>query len=208
MNGKLHWPSEEKNWLSKDYTKERQTWRSTIETREILILLLMRSIRSSSHNDHSHNKRINGLVRLKETKISLYGKLEMRNRLFRENQATNCREIEELRRISCEETDRARQARIDELSLHQDRNPTTASHLLIQIQDLQNKLNSLSDARESFDPEPASSSGATHVRSKPSTFPSPRMMLCRDSGLPHDTRNIVGTQGNVFEREGHPLLKN
>ena len=25
-------------------------------------------------------------------------------------------------------------------------------------------------------------------------------MPCRDSGLPHDTRNIVGTSGNVFER--------
>ena len=25
-------------------------------------------------------------------------------------------------------------------------------------------------------------------------------MLCRDSGLPHDTQNIVGTSGNVFER--------
>ena len=25
-------------------------------------------------------------------------------------------------------------------------------------------------------------------------------MTCRDSGLPHDTRSIVGTSGNVFER--------
>ena len=25
-------------------------------------------------------------------------------------------------------------------------------------------------------------------------------MACCDSGLPHDTRNIVGTSGNVFER--------
>ena len=38
----------------------------------------------------------------------------MRNRLFPENQAKDCQEIEELRRICCEETDRARQARIDE----------------------------------------------------------------------------------------------
>ena len=36
--------------------------------------------------------------------------------------------------------------------------------------------------------------------SQPSTIPSPRTMPCRDSGLPHDTRNIVGTSGNVFER--------
>ena len=47
-------------------------------------------------------------------KISLFGELEMRNRLFRENQANDSQEIEELRRICCEEADRARQARSDD----------------------------------------------------------------------------------------------
>ena len=55
--------------------------------------------------------------------------------------------------------------------------------------------------RENFyDPETASSSGATHLPSQPSAFPSPRAMPCSDSGLPHDTWNIVGTSGTVFER--------
>ena len=81
-------------------------------------------------------------------KVSLCGELEMRNSLFRENRAKDCQEIEELRRVCCEETDRARQARIDELSLHQERNPTTVRQLLTQIQDVQNKVNSLSDARD------------------------------------------------------------
>ena len=39
---------------------------------------------------------------------SLEGELEMRNRLSRQNQAKNCSQIEEMRRICCEETDRAR----------------------------------------------------------------------------------------------------
>ena len=60
LNGKLNWPCEEKNWLSKDYTKPRQMWRWS--------LLFMRSVRSSSPNDYSNNRRINGLIRLKETK--------------------------------------------------------------------------------------------------------------------------------------------
>ena len=124
----------------------------------------------------------------------------MRNRLFRENQATDCQEIEESRTDCCEETDRARQARIDELSVQQERNPTTVSQLLAQIRDLQNKINSLSGAREFYDPETASSSGATHVPSQPSAIPSPRTTSCRDSGLPHDARNIVGASGNVIER--------
>ena len=63
-------------------------------------------------------------------KTSLYGELEMRDRLFRENQAKDGKEIEELRIICCEETDRARQARSDVLCMHQERNPTTLSQLL------------------------------------------------------------------------------
>ena len=43
----------------------------------------------------------------------------MRNRLFRENRAEDC---QEMRRICCEETDRARQMRIDELSMQQEMN--------------------------------------------------------------------------------------
>ena len=96
--------------------------------------------------------------------------------------------------------------KIDELSMQLERNPATVSQLLTQIQDLQNKVNSLNDAREFYDPETASSSGATHVPSPSLNVPSPRGMHSRDSGLPLDTRNSMGTSGNVFEsllaREG------
>ena len=81
-------------------------------------------------------------------KISLYLELEMRSRLFHENHARDCQEIEELRSICCEEADRARQARSDELSMQQERNPTTVSQMMAKIRELQNKVNSLSDARE------------------------------------------------------------
>ena len=84
--------------------------------------------------------------------------------------------------------------------MHQERKPTTVSQLMTQIQDLQKKVNSLSDVTEFFDPETANTSGATHVPIQPSTVPSPRTMPCRYSGLPRDTRNIVGTSENSFER--------
>ena len=74
------------------------------------------------------------------------------------------------------------------------------SQLLTQIQDLKNKSKSLVSRMRIYDPETASSSGATHVPSQPSSLPSPRTVPCRDSGLPHDTRNIMGTSENVFER--------
>ena len=56
----------------------------------------------------------------------------MRNRVFQEGRAKDCQEIETLRRICCEETDRARQLRIDDLSLQQERNPSAVSQLLTQ----------------------------------------------------------------------------
>ena len=39
---------------------------------------------------------------------------------------------------------------MDELSMQQERNPTTVNQLLTQIQDLQSKVNSLADARDFF----------------------------------------------------------
>ena len=84
--------------------------------------------------------------------------------------------------------------------MHQERNPTTVSQLLTLIQEWKNKANSLSDSTRFDDPESGSSSEATHVPSQTSTIPSPRTMPRRDSGLPHDTRNITDTSGNVFER--------
>ena len=65
----------------------------------------------------------------------------MRNRIYQDSHTRTCQELEELTRICCAETDRARQERIDELSMHQERNPTTAGQLLTQIRELQNKVN-------------------------------------------------------------------
>ena len=71
-------------------------------------------------------------------------------------------------------------------------NPSTVNQLLAQVQEVQDKVNSLSDAKEFYDPETASSSGVSHV-------PSPRGMLSRDSCMQPDTRSTLGTSGNVFE---------
>ena len=105
-----------------------------------------------------------------------------------------------IRRICCEETDRARQARIDELSVHQKRDPTPVSQLLTQNQELLNKsafLVSCERILQSWNSEQFWSD----PRSQSALYSSSlRTMPCRDSGLPHDPLNIVGTSGNVFER--------
>ena len=116
LNGKLTRPYEVRELLSNRIMKLRLTWRSNIGKREIRMWLFMSLIRSLNLNDFSYNRRI----RLKD-KISLYGELELRIRLFQENHARDCQEIKELRRICCEETDQARRATNEELSMQQHR---------------------------------------------------------------------------------------
>ena len=96
--------------------------------------------------------------------------------------------------------------------------------MMAQSRDSQNKANSLSDAREFYDPESGSSSGATDVPDQSSTILSSRTLPHCDSGLLRNTLNGTGFTGHAFERppaqEGlsstifnnsriwHPSLKN
>ena len=85
----------------------------------------MSLIESSNLRDCSYIRRINGLIRLKQRK-----KINL------------CRESEFIKNVTqgfrkklqnCEETNRVRQLWIDELSVQQERGPTTVSELLSQI---------------------------------------------------------------------------
>ena len=63
-----------------------------------------------------------------------------------------CQEIEELRRICCAEADRAGQLKYDEPSTQKEENPSTMNQLLVQIQELEDKVNTLNDTKEFYDP--------------------------------------------------------
>ena len=108
-------PSAERDRLSKKCLKLRLKLRQEIGRREAFL-----EINQEFENDFSYIKQVDGQIRLRETKSACIGELALRNRLFQEDHARDCHEIEESRRICCEETDRARQARIDELSMHQE----------------------------------------------------------------------------------------
>ena len=133
-------------------------------------------------------------------KISMYAELELRNGLFQENHARDCQQIEELRSSCCEDVDRTRRVKSDELSMQQERNPTTVSQMMAQIRELQNNVNSLSDARENFrilNQETALERPTFPI--KTSTILSSRTLPRCDSGLPRNTQNCSGLMGNVFE---------
>ena len=102
--------------------------------------------------------------------------------------------------MCCTEAERAQQLRIDELSTQKEESKSTVNQFMVQIQALQDMVNSLNDFSEFYDLEPASSSGLSHVPSQLMSVPSPRGMLGRDSCLQPDTRNSFGISGNVFEK--------
>ena len=64
----------------------------------------------------------------------------MKSRLHEESHAKGCFEIEELLRIFCDETERARHVGTDELYAQKKDEPSTVSQLLSHIQDLQDKV--------------------------------------------------------------------
>ena len=82
---------------------------------------------------------------------------------------------------------KAQQAKLDELSLKQQKSPQTVSQLMAQIRELQDKVNSLADARDFHDPETASSAEASHVTCHPVTVASSRAKLGR---LAPSTRGV------------------
>ena len=77
----------------------------------------------------------------------------MRNKAFQEDHARGRQEIEKLRRICCAEADRARELKYDELSTQQKENLCAVNQLVAQIQELQDKVHSLNDAKEICDLE-------------------------------------------------------
>ena len=161
-----------------------QTW--TLSTGRGKIQILLYEINQEFESERLQLQQTNQRPdQAQRNKISLYGGYAMRKRLFQEHQAKDCQEIDELRIICCEETDRARQIRIDELSVHQERNPTTVSQILTQIQELQNKVNSLSDARKIFDQRAALEHPTFSVNPLLFRVPEPCLAAILDSRMIH-----------------------
>ena len=79
-----------------------------------------------------------------------FGELRGKNRINQESHAKDCQEIEELRRVCCEEAKEA---------------PLPRMSFLSQIQEQQDK--SVNDVKEFYDPETASSSGPSQWNDQP-----------------------------------------
>ena len=124
-------------------------WRLSIGTREILKSLFRRSINNLNLNDCSYNKQVDGLIRLKERKqvceenwkwgIDSYETVAQKI-------AKKLKSREEF--VAKKQIKQDKQELMNCLCIKRGILPATVSQLLTQIQDLLNKVNSMSDARE------------------------------------------------------------
>ena len=126
--------------------------------------------------------------------------LEMRDRALQEDRTKNYQEIEELKKMCCTDADRAKQLGIDEIATQEEESKSTVSQLMVQIQEVQGKVNSLNDTTEFYHPETASSSGLFHVPTQRMSIPSHHGLISRDSCMQPDTRNLCCTSKKRFSR--------
>ena len=122
----------------------------TLEKEKFGCCFFMISIKNLNPNDYSYNRRINGLIGPeKENKTAC--------RIGKEKQTLPRKASKILPGNWRVEKLLLRRNRSSKTSKNwwivQERNPTTVSQLMTQIQESHNKVNSLSDARERCDPE-------------------------------------------------------
>ena len=121
-----------------------------------------------------------------------------RERVYQEARNRYAQEVEELKRAQDWRTDEFSRPDLRESQF-------TVDEFTAQIQELQNKMNSTNNSRELRDVESACSWRLSHVPNQPVIVPSPCGMLTRDYCQRPDTRNLLGTSGNVFENSSGPV---
>ena len=110
----------------------------------------------------------------------LHAELQNRERAHQDARIKIIQEVEELNEICCSRADRTQDSRTDSLSRHEESHlgkclrgsQPTVDQLTVQIQEVQEHINDLNDARHFEHLETVSSSGSFHVPSHPSVVPS------------------------------------
>ena len=115
-------------WLKEDSLKLKWQWKGQVGRGEILIWLYMsnRQLESQQMELFQANQWANQAQMANRRRFE---ELMMKSRLYRESHAQDCFEIEELRIICREETERARQL-TDELDAQKKDEPSTVNQLL------------------------------------------------------------------------------
>ena len=110
------------------------------------------------------------------------------------------RKCPNLKKICRTEVERIQQLRMDEFYRQESRvSQSSVNQFTVQIQELQDKVNSLNGSRDFQDLETASSSELSHVLSHLFNLSEFFRKRCRDSSPQLDTRDSCGTRRKVLE---------
>ena len=115
-------------------------WKMEDGSKGVRKSLFTNPIENKNLKDSSLIKRIYGQTLLTEKEFICVENGKWGNTLFQESRTKDCWEFEELRNRCYEVSDKARQTKLDGLSMKQQRNPHTVSQLLAQKRELQNKV--------------------------------------------------------------------
>ena len=77
-------------------------------------------------------------------------RIGQKRKVLQEDRMRNLQEMKDLQKLRCTEAERAKHLRIDKISVQERESQSILNHLTFQIQELQDKVNSLSDSREYF----------------------------------------------------------
>ena len=135
LKGKLTVLFKEDAQFKQDYLKRSLNW-----TEESAVHETGMQLQSQRMGLYQANQLID---RARREKSWLCDESKMRSRAIQEDRARNCQEILEFRRISCTEADRGRQLRSDGLSAQKEESKLSVNQLMVQMQELQGRVNSL-----------------------------------------------------------------
>ena len=176
--------------------------RSEIDMQELRSENADMALRESNRQIHSHRMEPYHTNQVYENsrraQAWLQAELENRERAQQETCFRTLQEVEELKMNGSTQAESTLESRADDLSRQDLReSQSTVNQLTVQIQEFQDKVDSLNDPRDFRDLETASSSGLSDVHRHPPSVPSSFEKPCRDPCPQPDTRNSLGT-GETF----------
>ena len=119
---------------------------------------------ASNRRIHSHHGTPGEHENSRREQAWLRAEKENQERILQETRIGTLQETEESKKICGTGAERTQRLRMDELS--QD-SQSTVNQLTVQIQELQDKVNSLNDSSDFHDLETANTSGFSHIPSRP-----------------------------------------
>ena len=191
-------------------TLTRQIWQDLIEGNEDHLLSQARSdflrqehqIESinncvSDLQQHAYAQRLelqgaqHGCIESRREQVRLQEESSIKEKVLRDTQIRSMHEMGEMKK--------AQELRVDEVSVQKLREShKTIQKLTSQLQEMQDRMNSMSDLGDFQEVESNHSGRLSYVSSQPAMIPSSRSMLSRNERLPLDTWNTSGLQENVF----------